>query len=74
MSYYYFSDYKVDVFGYDHEKKIYDYSIETNWSSKVRKAKAQYKHPDKRNEWLSPFGTYIYIIAPNGKKQRLFLN
>lgn len=73
MAYYYFKDFKVDVFGYDRERGRYDYSIETKWSSKTRTAKAQYKSPDRRDPWHFPYGTYIYIITPKGKKQRLFL-
>jgi hypothetical protein len=72
--YYYFDGFKVDVFGYDKETETYDYSVETKYSSKCRKAKAHYKSPDKRNEWLFPCGTYIYIIDNIGKKHRLFLD
>ena len=72
--YYYFDGFKVDVFGYDREAGRYAYSVETPYSSKVREAKARYKHPDKRNEWLFPCGTYIYIIDPRGKQRRLFLD
>lgn len=71
--YHYFNGFKVDVFGYDKETERFDYSVETPYSCKCRKAKAQYKAPDKRNEWRFPCGTYIYIIDPRGKKQRLFL-
>ena len=71
--YYYFDDFKVDLFGYDEETEQFYYSVETKYSSKIRKAKKRYKSPDKRNEWLFQHGTYIYIIAPNGKKHRLFL-
>jgi hypothetical protein len=71
--YYYFATFKVDVFGYDEETEQFAYSVETEYSSKIRSAKKQYKTPDKRNEWRFPFGTYIYIIDPNGKKHRLFL-
>ena len=71
--YYHFDGFKVDVFGYDKESETYDYSVETKYSSKCRKAKAYYKAPDKRNEWLFPCGTYIYIIDNVGKKHRLFL-
>lgn len=71
--YYYFNNFKVDVFGYDAETEQYDYSVETQYSSKYRKAKQYYKAPDKRNEWIFPHGLYIYIIAPNGKKKRLYL-
>ena len=66
--------YKVDVFGYDPETKKYEYSIETDYTCKIRRAKAQYKAPDKRNEWIFPYGTYIYIIDPHGYKKRLFLD
>jgi hypothetical protein len=72
--YYHFAGFKVDVFGYDEKTETYDYSVETPYSSKVRKAKKQYKAPDKRNEWIFQHGTYIYIIDPRGKKQRLFLD
>ena len=71
--YYYFDNFKVDVFGYDPETETFDYSIETPYSSKIRTAKKQYKHPDKRNPWIFPHGIYIYIIDPTGKKLRLFL-
>ena len=74
MAYYYYKDFKVDVFGYDPETRQYDYSVETWYNSKCRKAKAQYKPPDKRNEWRYPCGAYIYIIDPCGKKHRLFLD
>lgn len=72
--YYYFDGFKVDVFGYDKETERYVYSVETTYSSKVREAKKRYKSPDKRNEWIFQFGTYIYIIDPRGKKHRLFLD
>lgn len=72
--YYYFDNFKVDVFGYDSDTNKYIYSVETPYNSKVREAKARYKSPDKRNEWLFPFGTYIYIISPAGQKHRLFLD
>ena len=71
--YYYFKDFKVDVFGYDETTNKYDYSVETEYSSKIRTAKKHYKCPDKRNEWLFTYGAYIYIISPNNKKIRLFL-
>ena len=74
MSYYYFEDFKVDVFGYDHETEQYDYCVETKYSSKCRKAKRQYKHPDKRNPWLFPHGSYIYIIDPHDKKHKLWID
>lgn len=74
MSYYRFEDFKVDVFGYDEETNQYDYSVETPYGCKVRKAKGYYKHPDKRNEWIFPYGTYIYVTSPQGKKIRLFLD
>lgn len=73
FGYYYFDGFKVDVFGYDEKTEQYDYSVETEYSSKCRKAKARNKYPDKRNEWIFPCGAYIYIITPGGKKQRLFL-
>ena len=72
--YYYFNGFKVDVFGYDEETEQFDYSVETPYSSKCRKAKKHYKAPDKRNEWAFPHGTYIYVIDPQGAKRRLFLN
>lgn len=71
--YYNFDNFKVDVFGYDEETKQFIYSVENWYYSKIRKAKKQYKAPDKRNEWLFPYGTYIYIITPDNKKKRLFL-
>lgn len=71
--YYRFDNFKVDVFGYDDETEQFVYSVETPYYSKIRKAKKQYKAPDKRNEWLFPYGTYINIIAPNGARKRLFL-
>lgn len=74
MAYYYFNGFKVDVLGYDHETNRYDYSVETEYSSKCRKAKAHYKHPDKRNAWIFPHGYYIFIIDPHGKKHKLFLD
>ena len=46
--YYHFDGFKVDVFGYDKETETYDYSVETKYSSKCRKAKAYYKAPDKK--------------------------
>jgi hypothetical protein len=70
--YYYFNDFKVDLFGYENGKYIY--SVETPYSSKIRTAKIYYKSPDKRNEWRFPYGDYIYIITPLGKKQRLFID
>lgn len=72
--YYYFDSYKVDVFGYDPETETYDYSVETPYSSKVKKAKQHYKTPDKRNPYAFPWGLYIYIIDPSGKKRRLYLD
>ena len=72
--YYRFDGFKVDVFGYDPDTKRYDYSVETDYGSKVRTAKAHYKYPDTRNDWLFPYGSYIYIIAPDGSKKRLFLS
>lgn len=71
--YYHFDGFKVDVFGYDKDTDCFDYSVENEYGSKVRRAKSQYKSPDKRNEWKYPCGTYIYIISPIGKKHRLFL-
>lgn len=72
--YYYFDGFKVDVFGYDPDSERYDYSIETPYSCKIRRAKKQYKAPDKRNEWRFPHGTYIYIIDNIGNRHRLFLD
>jgi hypothetical protein len=72
--YYYFDGFKVDVYGYNHDTEQFDYSVETEYNCKCRKAKKRYKSPDKRNPWCSPYGTYIYIINPKGKKVRLFLN
>lgn len=69
----YFDGFKVDIFGYDEKKEKFIYSVETPYSSKVREAKKYYKAPDKRNEWIFPCGSYIYIITPNGKKKRIFL-
>lgn len=66
-----FGAFKVDVFGYDRETRRYTYSVETPYSSKMREATANYKYPDKRNEWAFPFGDYIYIIDPLGKKHRI---
>lgn len=71
--YYHFDGFKVDVFGFDPKTEIYDYSVETPYSSKVRKATGHYKAPDKRNPWRFQWGAYIYIIDPQGKKRRLFL-
>jgi hypothetical protein len=67
----YFDGFKVDVFGYDSNTKRYDYSVETPYSSVVRTAKANYKFPDKRNEWAFPYGSYIYITTPDGKRHRI---
>lgn len=69
--YYYFDGFKVDVFGHDPETDRILYSVETDYSSKVRLAKKYFKEPDKRNPWHFWHGTYIYIIDPNGKKRRL---
>lgn len=66
-----FNGFSVDVFGYDKEKGQFIYSVETWYASKIRAAKDYYKYPDKRNEWRFPFGTYIYIIDPNGRKHRI---
>jgi hypothetical protein len=71
--YYYFDGFKIDVFGYDRETDTYSYSVETPYSSKVRTAKAHYKHPDRRNPYLFPYGTYIHIVTPTGKRERLFI-
>ena len=71
--YYYFDDFKVDVFGYDEDTEQFDYCVETPYSSKCHKAKKQYKHPDKRDPWRYPYGLYINIIDNRGKKHRLFL-
>jgi hypothetical protein len=72
FGYYYFDGFIVDIFGYDEDTEQFVYSVETQYSSKVRKAKKQYKAPDKRNPWRFPYGTYIYIISPTGKKIRFF--
>lgn len=72
-SVYHYPGFFVDVFGYDRETETYDYSVETPFSCKVRKAKLHYKAPDKRNPYLFPYGRYIYIIDPTGKKRRLYL-
>lgn len=61
--YYYFDDFKVDVFGYDREKEQYLYSVETWYSSKMRQAKPHYTTRD----------CYINIITPTGKTKRLYL-
>ena len=73
FGYYYFKGYKIDVFGYDSISDRYEYSVETDYSCKIRRAKAYFKYPDKRNECLYEYGTYIYIIDPYGYKKRLFL-
>lgn len=67
----YFNGFEVDVFGYNPGTEKYIYSVETWCSYQVREAKTHYKYPDKRNEWAFPFGDYIHIIAPNGKKHRI---
>ena len=72
-SVYRFNGFFVDVFGYNPESETFDYSVETPFSCKIRKAKKRYKSPDKRNEWICPCGTYIYIIDPWGQRQRLFI-
>ena len=64
----------IDVFGYDHESEKYDYIVQQGCYYKMRQAKQQYKYPDKRNEWHFPYGLYINVILPDGKKHRLFLN
>lgn len=66
-----FNGFKVDVWGYDRTTDKYIYFVETPYSSKMREAKRHYKHPDKRNEWAFPFGDYIYIVDPYGKKHRI---
>lgn len=72
--YYYFNGFKVDVFGYNDETEQFEYSVETDYSSKVRRAKKRYKSPDKRNPYWFPYGTYIYIIDPQNKKRKLWIN
>ena len=77
MAYYYFPDFEIDVFGYDPETETYIYSVQRTvfpFDCKIRRAKKQYKAPDKRNEWKFPHGTYINIIDIHGHKQRLFLD
>ena len=71
---YYLGDFTVDVFGYDKTTEQFDYAVETKYSCKVRKAKKYYKSPDKRNEWLFPYGLYINVITPLGGKKKLFLD
>lgn len=66
-----FNNFSVDVFGYDETTNRYIYSVNSCCGFYVREAKAHYKHPDKRNEWAFPFGTYIYIVDPNGRKHRI---
>ena len=73
FGYYYLPGFVVDVFGFDDSTDQYLYSVETDYSSKIRRAKRYYKSPDKRNEWIFPCGSYIYIITPLGEKMRLFL-
>lgn len=68
FGYYYFNDFKVDVFGYNTEKERYVYSVETPYSSKVREAKCYY-YNGKVNQIC-----YINIITPNGKKKKLILD
>ena len=72
-SIYRFDGFFIDVFGYDPETETFDYSVETLYSCKIRKAKKQYKSPDKRNPWYFQYGTYIHIIDPWGAKRRLFI-
>ena len=71
LGYHNFGPFSVDVFGYDPETERYTYSVKTWFGSKVREAKGYYKYPDKRNEWAFPFGNYIYIIDPNGRRHRI---
>ena len=66
-----FGNFKVDVFGYDPKTNRYTYSVKCWCCFYVRETKAHYKGPDKRNEWAFPFGTYIYITDPNGRKHRI---
>lgn len=72
--YYYFNNFKVDVFGYDPDTERFVYSVETPYSSKAREAKRHYKAPDKRNPYRFWHGWYIYIIGPDNKKYRLLLD
>ena len=65
--YYYFDNFKVDVFGYNNDKARYVYSVETPYYSKIREAKPCYY-----NGRVSPV-CYINIITPQGKRQRLIL-
>ena len=67
FGYYYFKDFKIDVFGYNTEKARYVYSVETWYSSKVREAKPHYARGT-----TSPI-CYINIIDPQGKQHKLFL-
>ena len=70
--YHEFGAWGVDVFGYNSETERYTYAVQSAWHPcTIREAKVYYKHPDKRNEWAFPFGDYIYIIDPFGKKHRI---
>lgn len=66
-----FDGFVVDVFGYNKETGRYVYSVSDGWNYKIREAKEHYKYPDKRNEWLFPYGPYFYAIDLNGKKRRI---
>ena len=68
FGYYYFKDFKIDVFGYNTEKARFVYSVETWYSSKIREAKPRYA-----NGTMSPY-CYINIIDPLGKKHKLILD
>lgn len=68
FGYYYFEDFKIDVFGYNTEKARYVYSVETPYSSKVREAKPHYARGT-----TSPV-CYINVIDHTGKKHKLFLD
>ena len=68
FGYYYFKDFKVDVFGYNTEKARYVYSVETPYSSRVRESKCYYERGT-----TSPI-CYINIIDPRGKKKKLILD
>lgn len=69
MSYYYFKDFKIDIFGYNPETKQCLYCVETKYSSKVRKARIYDTIPRTRSGDYQ----YINIITPDGKTKRLYL-
>lgn len=68
FGYYSFRNFRVDVFGYNTEKARYVYSVETQYSSKVREAKPYYTRGTTSPE------CYINVIDPQGKKKKLFLD